>query len=135
MKDNYEVFVRMVNALDNYEKEENKDSVQNLFNTILLNNIPMPLPSGNFGNSLAVALEMERYKGALLILKNNEKLNVDTNCISFSIKNEESNNFIDSLITSFSNYCKNNKETKQEYVQAVLDMKEYYELKNNIFNK
>lgn len=42
----------------------------------------MPLPSGRWGNSLAVALEMQSYQGALLIIKNATALGIDLNAIS-----------------------------------------------------
>ena len=42
----------------------------------------MPLPSGRYGNVLAVALEMQQYKGALFLMKHAKKLEINLNAVS-----------------------------------------------------
>lgn len=42
----------------------------------------MPLPSGRYGNSLAVALEMQEYKGALYMIQNADELGINLESVS-----------------------------------------------------
>lgn len=78
----YSRFASLYHALEKYALYENNESKEELVCLINAISAPMPLPSGRIGNSLAVALEMNIYKGALFIIQNADELGVDMECVS-----------------------------------------------------
>ena len=75
-------FSMLCTALKDYSYDKSDEQAQKLKNIIKLIRVGMPLPSGRYGNALAVALEMQLYQGALLIIENAEELEIDLNHIS-----------------------------------------------------
>lgn len=78
----YSSFSSLCTALSNFAYDKNEMTTEQLLATIKTIREGMPLPSGRWGNSLAVALEMQSYQGALLIIKNAADLGIDLNAIS-----------------------------------------------------
>ena len=82
-KEAYNNFAMIVNALKSYSFDKTEKGEEILTASIaFIRDCKMPLPSGRWGNSLAVALEMQQYTGALFILHNAEQLDIDVNAIS-----------------------------------------------------
>jgi len=69
-------------ALNDFSLNENDKAAEQLKTIIKSINGGMPLPSGRYGNSLAVALEMQLYQGALFIIKNADDLGINLEAIS-----------------------------------------------------
>ena len=78
----YNNFAILNIALKKYAIQENKYTTEKLKALAILNFKGMPLPSGRYGNVLAVALEMQQYKGALFLMKNAKELEINLNVVS-----------------------------------------------------
>lgn len=64
---------------DFYPNEENKRQLCSYLSAI---NQGLPLPSGRYGSSLAVALEMHNYPSALLMIQHATEWNIDLEMVS-----------------------------------------------------
>lgn len=81
----YNNFWSLCVALNDFALNENPDTTEQLKSIIEMSNIVnngMPLPSGRYGTALAVALEMQLYKGALFMIKNANELGIDLDSVS-----------------------------------------------------
>lgn len=78
-KGSFANFSILYTALGEYSREQNE---RNLRNILSFMNVGMPLSSGRYGNALAVALEMQQYRGALFMIKNASELGIDLGSIS-----------------------------------------------------
>lgn len=85
----YSNFSVLYNALNDFSLDENEETTKNLKVIAGMSKGGMPLPSSRYGNSLAVALEMQLYKGALFMIKNADDLEIDLESISseYGMKN------------------------------------------------
>lgn len=87
---NREIFInfyRLCSILNEFEIDNSSDNAQKLIDFVASIGPLMPLPSGSFGNSLAVALEMRFYNGALFMIKNLKTFKIDLNFIANKINN------------------------------------------------
>ena len=78
----YSNFSTVCRVLNDFSLNENAETTTQLKNVIKCINGGMPLPSGRYGNPLAVALEMQYYTGALFIIKNAVDLEIDLESVS-----------------------------------------------------
>lgn len=78
-RDAYRNFSVLCHELNDYAYDGDEEKLNTLLKVI---NVGMPLPSGRYGNSLAVALEMQLYVGALFIIKHADELGIDLKSIS-----------------------------------------------------
>ena len=92
-----------------YNEIDTKEFIQNIQ---FYNNL-YPLPSGNIGNILAVALETNYYVPAKCILDNIEELGIDLNVIAYN--NKKSLNYEEVF-----EYSKLTKMTTEELEQIKL---------------
>lgn len=77
-------FSMLCNAIKNFSSNKNEKTIEELKGILTcINGNNMPLPSGRYGNSLAVALEMQYYQGALFIIQHAEELGIDLSAVSF----------------------------------------------------
>ena len=67
--------------MTNYQNDKSEKN-KNILDLAIEYSSGMPLPSGRWGNSLAVALEMRLYDGAKYIIENAEKFDIDLNRVS-----------------------------------------------------
>lgn len=79
----FSVFYRFLNLLEEYSINKDKE-IENKINKLIdeNNGIYLPLPSNRIGSFLAAALEMNEFVGALYLLNNSEKLEIDKDNIS-----------------------------------------------------
>lgn len=75
-------FSVLCGALNDFSLNENSETTKQLKAIIKTIKVGMPLPSGRYGNSLAVALEMQLYQGALFMIKNADELEIDLESVS-----------------------------------------------------
>ena len=80
MRTMYSRFAVWNNTLTEYEYSGDVEKLKAMLK-VQVNNV-FPLPSGRFGNVLAVALEMQHYKGALFIIQNAKDLGIDLHSVS-----------------------------------------------------
>lgn len=85
-KDSFANFSMLYSALCEYSHEQNEQKLRGILRFI---NVGMPLPSGRYGNALAVALEMQEYQGALLMIQNASELGIDLESISSELGGNE----------------------------------------------
>lgn len=78
----YNLFADLVNSLKNFSTLESDRTTEALLHIAKSIQTKMPLPSGRWGNALAVALEMQLYKGALVLLENAEALQMSPESVS-----------------------------------------------------
>lgn len=78
----YRYFSTLCGALNDFSLNKNYKTTEELKAIIKTIDIGMPLPSGRYGNSLAVALEMQFYQGALFIIENADDLEIDLESVS-----------------------------------------------------
>lgn len=78
----YSLFSTLCNALNDFSFNKNDKTTEELKAIIKSINVGMPLPSGRYGNSLAVALEMQFYQGALFMIKNANDLEINLESVS-----------------------------------------------------
>lgn len=78
----YKKFAILCNVLEEFSINDDVKTRENLMAIAKSINIGLPLPSGRYGNVLAVALEMQFYQGALFMIKNADELEIDLTCIS-----------------------------------------------------
>ena len=83
-KELFEDLAHVVTALENYEKEQTEKNKLKL-DLYLLTKDTMLLPSGKWGNLLALALEMHKFKSANYILENREKFQISLDYIAFEL--------------------------------------------------
>ncbi|MBO5096370.1 MAG: hypothetical protein J6B98_05800 [Bacilli bacterium] len=83
-KELFEDLAHVVIALENYEKEQTEKNKLKL-DLHLLTKDTMLLPSGKWGNLLALALEMHKFKSANYILENREKFQISLDYIAFEL--------------------------------------------------
>ena len=83
-KELFEDLAHVVIALENYEKEQTEKNKLKL-DLYLLTKDTMLLPSGKWGNLLALALEMHKFKSANYILENREKFQISLDYIAFEL--------------------------------------------------
>ena len=78
-------FGHLYSALSNIENLKNEQTSKYLKDTILaVGGCDLLLPSGRYGNALAVAFEMQMYISALFILQNAQELNIDLDIVSYT---------------------------------------------------
>ena len=76
-------FTYLYDSLDKYQYVQTEDSEFKLMtNAMIYFNTDLPLPSGNTGSPLAVAMEMHKYIGALYLLNNAGELGINLANIS-----------------------------------------------------
>lgn len=85
----YGKFATLVKAIDDYTKKTEGSDANLLYIARLYRKEGLPLPSGGYGNPLAVALEMNQYVGALYLLKNNGKIQMDLENVAFNSTYDE----------------------------------------------
>lgn len=78
----YSHFSTLCNALYDFSLDANAKTIKNLKGLVKAIEGGMPLPSGRYGNAVAVALEMQQYKGADFIIQNAKELGVDLESVS-----------------------------------------------------
>lgn len=78
----YVDFANLYSAIEKYENNPNDQSTDLLKLYIMVCSNGMPLPSGRWGNQLAVALEMQKYIAALYMIENAEELGIDLEYVS-----------------------------------------------------
>ena len=78
----YSHFSALCNALNDFSQDENEKTTKNLKGIVKAFEGGMPLPSGRYGNSLAVALEMQQYQCADFMIKNAQELGIDLESVS-----------------------------------------------------
>lgn len=78
----YSFFSDLCRALKEFSYNEDAKTTEQLMIITRSVKVGMPLPSGRWGNALAVALEMQYYQGALLMIKNAEELEIDLEFVS-----------------------------------------------------
>lgn len=78
----YSHFASLCGALNDYSFNQNDETTAQLKAITKSIKVGMPLPSGRYGNSLAVALEMQLYQGALFMIKNADDLKIDLESVS-----------------------------------------------------
>lgn len=78
----YSHFGNLYNALNDFSYNQDTETTNQLSAIIQGSQVGMPLPSGRYGNALAVALEMQFYQGALFMIKNAEKLGINLSSVS-----------------------------------------------------
>ena len=83
-KELFEDLAHVVTALENYEKEQTEKNKLKL-DLYLLTKDTILLPSGKWGNILALALEMHKFKSANYILENREKFYISLDYIAFEL--------------------------------------------------
>ena len=77
-------FIELASVIDDMKKYGYKEIDEKEFlSSIQFYDKLYPLPSGNWGNILAVALELNYYIAAKCILDNNEELALDLNIIAY----------------------------------------------------
>ena len=81
-RSSYNHFVRLCNALNEFSLNIDSKTTRQLELMVKTIKVEMPLPSGRFGNSLAVALEMQCYEGALFMILHANELGIDLDEIS-----------------------------------------------------
>lgn len=69
-------------VLNDFSNNENVEKTEQLSIITKASKSGMPLPSGRWGNALAVALEMKFYQGALFMIENAEELEIDLDAVS-----------------------------------------------------
>lgn len=85
----YSEFAFLVGILKKYQYDKSAQNERLLNFAIEHCKVGMPLPSGRWGNQLAVALEMRLYEGAKYMIENAEKFDIDLNRVS-SVQGGES---------------------------------------------
>lgn len=78
----YSHFSVLCGILNDFSLNKDDKTIEQLKATMKFMNVGMPLPSGRWGNALAVALEMQLYQGALFMIKNAEDLEIDLDSVS-----------------------------------------------------
>jgi len=78
----YSHFAILYNALNDFSYNQDTETTNQLSAITQLSQVGMPLPSGRYGNALAVALEMQFYQGALFMIKNAEELGINLASVS-----------------------------------------------------
>ena len=81
----YSNFAFLVNALKKYQTAKTDKNKALLELTIKCSDRGLPLPSGRWGNQLAVALDMRLYDGAKYMIENVEKFGIDLSRVSSSL--------------------------------------------------
>lgn len=82
-KRDYENFNLLCDKLDRYGYEQSPENERALYWVAnALSQQGLPLPSGRYGNVLAVALEMHMYVGALYFIQNAEQLEINLESVS-----------------------------------------------------
>lgn len=129
----YTYFAFLFQALENFSVDENLETTKKLRDTIKVietSQTKMPLPSGMYGNSLAVALEMQLYPAALFIIKNADELKVDLKQVSYDNDTIYDVNNVFGMsqlgFKSYGNYTQNLNYIKYEMdkVNAALEISE-----------
>lgn len=113
-------FAHLKILLDEYDFDVTKENEKKLINYLKTIHGGLPLPSGRWGSSLAVALEMHNYPSALLIIKNAADLNIDLEKVSSA---EDGSN----IMTS--NECF---EFSQSYFENEVDEEFYSEFPEHL---
>ena len=103
----YDAFAELVHIYKRYDI--GKESKETLLNYVsIFNRGGMPLPSGRWGDPLAIAFEMHAYVSALVLIEKADELNIDLNRISSELGGENPWNaaatFLLSLTSFDSNY-------------------------------
>lgn len=75
-------FTLLYIAISEYEFNQTLQTLEKLKDAINTIDTPMPLPSGRWGNALAVALEMFAFKSAQFMIQNANVLGIDLYAIS-----------------------------------------------------
>lgn len=78
----YSYFSTLCGALNDFSFNRNDKTTAQLKAITKSIKVGMPLPSGRYGNSLAVALEMQLYQGALFMIENADDLEIDLESVS-----------------------------------------------------
>lgn len=78
----YKEFSILCNALGEFSINDDVKTRKNLIAIAKSIKVGMPLPSGRYGNALAVALEMQFYQGALFMIKNADELEINLESVS-----------------------------------------------------
>ncbi len=82
-------FAHLKVIFDKYDFEPSQENEQQLINYLKIVNVGLPLPSGRWGSSLAVALEMQNYPSALLMTRKASDLNIDLERVSSELSGSE----------------------------------------------
>lgn len=78
----YNHFAVLYKVLNDFSYNKNVETGEQLSVLTKASKSGMPLPSGRWGNALAVALEMRFYQGALFMIENAEELEIDLDSVS-----------------------------------------------------
>lgn len=81
VKESYLSLANLINVMKRFDTNPSMDNLDELTFTIKTSLYPYPLPSGEKGNALAAALELQMYQSALAIIKNSQDLKIDLNNI------------------------------------------------------
>ncbi len=82
----FSIFSEFLNLLKEYSINKDKETENKIDNLIKENrNIYLPLPSNRMGSFLAVAIEMNEFVGALYLLRNSSRLEINSDNISYGL--------------------------------------------------
>lgn len=132
-------FATLVFYLRRYVRDSSQVHEEDLLQFVrTIGNAWMPLPSGYYGNALAVAVEMQLYAGAFLLLEHHDQLDLDTEVVAIndfgetmSIENsfDFSLSYLPSDIGMLNHQCNNPKQCR-----TISNIKWIDDIKNFLLN-
>ena len=100
-KEAFLAFVNLVSIMEKYDFCATSDNLEELLLTVKMDRYSYPLPSGNYGNALAVAIELQLYPSALTIIENSEALGIDLNNVLVTKENTSAQTLFNYSLTHF----------------------------------
>ncbi len=131
-RESFRDFVVLYEALEKYATKDDKQAQLDLMNIIHILSDRFPLPSGRYGNALAVALEMQMYKGALFMIENKDALNINLDVVAYNTSKKEVLDVNDIFELSQIDFSLNNiSEDNDRYKKLSDDWKKKIIKRNN----
>lgn len=122
-KELFEDLAHFIFTMEKFEKDQNEENKLKL-DLLLLTKDTILLPSGKWGNALALALEMHKFKSANYILENIDKFNISLNYVAFELEQKGiAIHFEDELYFAASYYNLNNNFEAIEELEKLLSYK------------
>ena len=113
--------------MEKYDYSSTSDNLEELILTAQNSKYSYPLPSGNYGNALAVSIELQLYPSALAIIKNSETLGIDLNDVLVTKENTSAQTLFNYSLTHF-----NMTITPEQKQDLSLSPNALRRIKNNI---